>query len=271
MSILAGGAWCANAFDLRMQVDSPALVTTRLNQWFGLAPDPLGRPYLVARAHLTQAAYAAAPSSSSMRAEVQSHSATLNWGTEYVYQWRFIVPPDWVNYGPSSYAVVAQAHDVNAGGVGRRPALAAEVVDNVLHWVLSTTASPAGVTVYSAPIAAGQEIEFTLRANWADGTFVAAAAGVFDLYQGDALVYSLPGQKNTWDDGSPSEPNPPYLKAGIYQPNSGDAWWIGRQLTCFHVASIVASADETPASLRAYVDAHLSASTTVPRRVVLVS
>lgn len=260
MSVISGGTWCAGAFRNRMQIDSPALVTTALNQWMGLAPDPLGRDYLVARAHITHGAYASAPSDSSKRAECQSQSAAVVWGTEYVYHWRIVIPPDWVNYGPSSYAVIAQAHDVNAPNVGRRPALAVEVVNNVLQWVLSNTADPLGTAVFSTPITPGQELEFTLRVLWADGTKVPAAQGVFDIYMGDQLVYRRAGQKNTWDDGTPTEPSPPYIKAGIYQPNSSDLWWIGRQLTCYHVATLIATADETPQSLRALVNADLAAN-----------
>lgn len=254
MTVISGGVWCSGAFDLRMQCDSPALVTTRLNQWMQLVPDPLGRAYNVLRCYVSHGDYSAAPSDSSKRAEAQSNSTAVVWGVEYLYHWRIVIPPDWTNYGPSSYAVVMQCHDINAPGVGRRPALAAEIIDNVLHWNMSNTATPFGTSVYSRPVSAGQELEFTLRANWADGTNTAAASGVFDLYEGDTLVYSLRGQKNTWDNGVPSEPNPPYIKAGIYQPNTGDSWWTGRQLTCYHVASIVASADETPQSLREFVD-----------------
>ena len=110
MSVISGGTWCAGAFRNRMQIDSPALIVTALNQWMGLAPDPLGRDYLVARAHITHGAYASAPSDSSKRAECQSQSTAVVWGTEYVYHWRIVIPPDWVNYGPSSYAAIAQAH-----------------------------------------------------------------------------------------------------------------------------------------------------------------
>lgn len=254
MTILSGGVWCNRAFDLRMQCDSPALVTTRLNQWLQLTSNPRGFPHQVLKASISHGDYIAAPSDSSKRAEVQSLSTTLVWGTEYVYYWRIIIPEDWINYGASSYAVVMQCHDINAPGVGRRPALAAEIIDNILYWTMSNTATPFGISVYNTPISAGQELEFTLRANWADGTLVPAANGVFDLYHNDILVYSLPGQKNTWDNGAPSEPNPPYIKAGIYQPNSTDAWWLGRQLSCFHIATIVASADETPQTLRSFVD-----------------
>lgn len=266
MSILAGGVWCDGAFRNRMQSDTPIpSASTQLNQWACMAPDPLERPFNVLRTYCAQGVYAALASDGAKRAEVQAQSTVEVWGTTYVHQWRIVVPPDWVNYGASSYAVIAQCHDVNVGAVGRRPTLACEVINNVAHWNMSNTANAAGVNVYSKPISAGQELEFTLIVRWADGTNDAAANGRFDLYDGDALVYSLTGAKNTWDGNAVSEPNPPYIKAGIYQPNTGDAWWAGRQLAMCHVATIVASAEETPASLRAWVNDRLAANSNAPR------
>ena len=267
MSILAGGVWCDRAFDNRMQADDPSLSTYSLSPWLRLVPDPLGRPYNVLKAWISQGDYAAAPSGSSKRAEAQIQASASAWGTTYVHHWRIVVPRDWVNYGASSYAVVAQCHDVNAASVNRRPTLAAEIIDNVLYWSMSNTGSPAGVSVYSRPITAGQELEFTLRVRWADGTNDAAANGLFELYDGDTLAYRLAGQKNTWDGTAITEPQPPYLKAGIYQPNTGDSWWTGRQLTMYHVASLMASGDETPASLRAWINAKLAANPNTPRAV----
>ncbi len=265
MSVLAGGVWCDGAFDRRMQCDSPAGTAYLLSPWLRLVPDPLGRPYNVLRAWISQGNYAASPSDSTKRAEAQVQSAVCPWGVTYVHHWRMVVPPDLVNYGASSYAVVAQCHDVNVAGVGRRPSLAVEVINNVLFWNFSNTANSAGVNVYSRPIAAGQELEFTLRVRWADGTNEAAANGLVQIYDGDTLVYSASGAKNTWDGNATTEPNPPYLKAGIYQPHTGDSWWPGRQLAMFHIASLTATADETPASLRAYVDARLAANSNAPR------
>jgi hypothetical protein len=248
-----------------MQSDTPVpSASTQLNQYAYLVSDPLGRPYNVLRTYCAQSVYAALGTDGAKRAECQAQSTVEVWGTTYAHQWRIVVPPDWVNYGASSYAVIAQCHDVNVAAVGRRPTLACEIVNNVAHWNMSNTANPAGVNVYSKNIAAGQELEFTLIVRWADGTNDAAANGRFDLYDGDRLVYSLTGQKNTWDGNSTTEPNPPYIKAGIYQPNTGDSWWAGRQLTMFHVATVVGTADETPASLRAWVNARLAANSNAP-------
>lgn len=267
MTIVAGGVWCDGAFANLMQSDSPVpSASTALNQYISLVPDPLGRPYNVLRAYCSHGVFAALGTDGSKRAEVQARTTSEVWGTTYVHQWRILIPPDWINYGPTSYVVIAQCHDVDAAAVGRRPTLACEVIDNVASWVMTNTGSPPGGTiVYSRPITAGEELEFTLRVRWADGTNDAAANGRFDLYDGDSLVYSLAGQKNTWDGNASTEPNPPYIKAGVYQPNTGDSWWAGRQLAVFHVATIAATSDETPASLRRYVDARLAANSNASR------
>jgi len=260
MDIIAGGVFSAGAFENQMQCDSPALVTTTLNQWIALSADPLGRDYLTLRARIAQRDYVVAPSSSSTRAELQSRSTVVSWGQPITYHWRIVFPPDWVNHGPSSYAVVGQMHDINAPGVGRRPAVAFDVIDNVLKCVMSNTASPLGVTVCDMPISAGQEVSITVHANWADGTNEPAEDGVFRVYFDGVLSYDGSGVKNTWDNGSPSEPNPPYLKCGIYQPNTGDSWWVGKSLTIYTVAAFVAAGFEDVLSCAEYVNSILSGS-----------
>lgn len=267
MTILAGGAWCDGAFASSMQSDSPTSPTTQLNQYLRLVPDPLGRPYLVLRADCFQSVYAALATSGALRAEASVQSSIEAWGATYAHHWRLIFPGDLPSLGVGQSYTVAQMHDVNAPGVGRRPTLAADVEDDVMSWVLSTTASPTGTVVYSRPIVRGMEIDFTLRARWADGTNEPDANGVFELYERDALVYQSNGTRNTWDNGTPPEPNPPYLKAGVYQPDFGEGWWAGRGLWMYHVASIVATGDETPTSLRRYVDSRLTANTSAPRAV----
>lgn len=262
INVISGGVFCAGAFENAMQADSPALTTTVLSQWLHLSPDPLGRDFMVLKSTVTQAAYASAPSDSAKRAEVQSRSTKVEWGKDYTYHWRIIIPIDWINYGASSYAVVAQMHEVNAPNVGRRPTAAFEIIDNVLHLNLSRSSIPAGDSVWSIPIIAGDEIELTVHARWADGTNESDGNGLLRVYHNGALCYSLAG-RNTWDNGTPSEPNPPYLKAGIYQPNTGDAWWVGKRLTCYHVAALVADGFETPESCRSFVDSQLKSRSAV--------
>ena len=262
MNVVAGGVFCAGAFDNSMQSDSPALTSTALSQWSHLDADPLGRDFMVLKSTITQGAYVAAPSDSAKRAEVQSRSVKVLWGQNYTYHWRIIIPTDWINYGATSYAIVAQMHDVNAPGIGRRPSAAFEIIDNILSLNLSRTAIPTGFSGWSIPIRAGDEIELTVHARWADGTNEADGNGVFRAYHNGSLCYSISG-RNTWDNGAPSEPNPPFLKAGIYQPNTGDAWWVGKRLTCYHVAAFVAGGFETPESCRAYVDGLLKSRSAV--------
>lgn len=256
MNVIAGGVFCDGAFDAALQADSPDGVSTRMSEWLSLAPDPLGRDYLVLKATITQGVYAASPGDSTRRSELQSRSTLVEWGRDYSYHWRIIIPPDWINYGQTSYAVIAQMHDINAPGIGRRPAVAFEIIDNVLCCNMSNTSNPFGVNVFSLAIAAGDEVEITCNVHWADGTNSAAVNGTIRYYVGDTLVYSAAG-KNTWDDGSPSEPNPPYLKSGIYQPNSEDSWWVGKRLTCYHVAGIVADGFISPSEFRSYVNSRL--------------
>lgn len=258
MDIKAGGVFCANGFGNKMQCDSPALVTTALNQWVSLAPDPLGRDFMVLKASVAERDYSYAPSDRSKRAELQIISTVNGWGEDQTYHWRIVIPKDWVNFGPSSYAVIAQLHDVNAPGIGRRPSVAFEIIDNVLYCNMSNTANPNGVAVCSMPVEAGMDFSITVHAHWADGINESAAAGIFRVYFNGLLRYEGNGIKNTWDNGSPSEPNPPYLKCGIYQPNSTDSWWIGRRLTSYVVAAFVVSGFIEPNACMSYVESVVS-------------
>lgn len=260
MSILAGGVWCAGAFQNSMRTDSAFNFesTTTLNQYICLSPDPLNRAYNSLRAYCAQGLYAQYGTDEAKRAEVKALSTVEKWGTTYTHYWRIVIPPDWKSYGASTYGVVAQCHDVNGAGVGRRPTLAAEIRNSTLYWVLSLTSNPAGIDLYSVPITPGMELEFTVKVKWADGTNIPASEGTLELFHNDSLVYSRYGQKNTWDGTPVTEPNPPYIKAGIYQPLTDETWWIGRQMEIWHVATIVATADETPSSLRSWVNGQLA-------------
>lgn len=260
MTILVGGVFCAGGFSNNMQCDSPQLTSTQLQQWAHLVPDPLGRNFNVLRCFITQGAYDAAPSSSALRSEIQGIAATTPWGAEYTYYWRMIVPPGWINYGPSSYCAFFQIHDVDAPNIARQPTFIGTVIDNTIYIRLAKTAVPSGAVVATLPFVAGQEIEIFVRARWADGTNDADANGKILIYIDGALMYSDIGNRNTWDNGSPPETAPPFLKCGIYQPNHGDSWWAGKQLTVYHVAAIVGDAHETLATMQAYVSAALSAN-----------
>lgn len=267
MSILAGGVWCDGAFRRRMLLGSPAGVNSALNEWARLVPDPLGRPFNVLRTYISNGAYVAAPGDSTKRAEAAAASDVAQWGQAQTMQWRILVPPDMPTWDPAQSYTIAQMHDVDAALVVRRPTLHCEVRGNTLYWELSNDAAPAGRVLYGYTFSRGEELEFTLRVRWADGLHDSAGNAYVMLWHGDALVYSETGQINTWADGTgTSEPNPPFLKAGIYQPNTGAAWWAGREFWMYHVSTIVASADETTASLRTWVNDRLAANSNGPRK-----
>ena len=265
MTIIAGGVWCDGAFGRRMAIGSPAGVSTALNQWARLVPDPLGRPYNVLRCYISNGAYVASPSNDTKRAEVSAASDVAVWGQAQTMQWRIVVPPDLPTWDVAQSYTIAQMHDVDAALVARRPTLHCEVRGNTLYWEISYDAVSAGRILYSYTFSRGEQLEFTLRARWADGSHDTAGNAYLMLWHGDALVYSEAGQINTWADVGSSEPNPPFLKAGIYQPDTGASWWVGREFWAYHVASIVATADETPQSLRTYVDSRLAANSNLPR------
>lgn len=226
-----------------------------------LADDPLGRDYLVMRAYINQGVYLADPGRPRLRAEFQTRVEQLAWGDIHAYQWRMVCPLNVVNHGPDVYVIVAQCHDQNAASISRRPTFDIAYNDGKLKATLARTDSTSGIALWEQSISPGQEIEITLRVKWADGTHVQAADGLFDLYADGALVYSLYGQKNTWDSGSPEEQYPPYLKAGVYQSQNAEAAWAGKDFSWYHVGSIVSNDPaDSATSLRALIDSQLYAA-----------
>lgn len=265
MEKIAGGVWGAGAFNNNMQLDSPALTPYQMNRFLSLTDDPLGRGFAVLRTHIAQSDFAAGANElSTERAEMQSRSTVSVWGVEYTYHWRLIIPPKWINHGADSFASVAQLHDVNAPGIGRRPTFMVELIDNQLHFVLSRTDDPLGIELFALDVSPGDDISFTIQAKWADGFHVPAAEGVFRIYTDAGLVASLDGQKNTWDSGAPEEPSPPYLKAGIYQPLYSAPWWTGKQIEMYHVASAIYTTGTTHAQAVADVADELVATDAWP-------
>lgn len=257
-----GGAWCAGVFNpASWLVASPGASVTDLSTWTKLVPDPLGRNYNVLRAYINQSVYLADPGSPRLRAEVQTRVSQLNWGDTHTYQWRMICPPNVVNHGPDVYVIVLQCHDQNAVNVARRPSFDIAYHDGRLEAKLARSADPFGMDIWDRAIAPGEEIEITVRAKWADGTHVAAADGLFELYVNGDLVYQLAGEKNTWDSGTPAEDYPPFLKAGVYQSQNSEAMWAGKDFTWYHVGSIVSNEpSDTHATLRALIDAGVAAN-----------
>jgi len=260
MTILAGGVFCAGAFANVMQIDSPALVGTALNQWARLVNDPIGRPFSVLKCAVAQGNYAAAPSSSAKRAEVNETSTHPSWGVEYTYYWRFIIPPDWVNFGGTTQVVAFQIHDLDSLSIARNPPMLGLIVNNVLTIQTANDAHPSGVAVYTMSVAPSQEIEIFMRIKWADTYHVVAALGKQQITVNGSLVYSNDGQLNTYNDGV-TETTSPYLKAGMYWPNmDSDAALVGKSGNMYHVASMVGDSSETLATMQAYVAAALAAN-----------
>jgi len=234
-----------------------------------LSNDPLGRDYSVMRAYINQGVYLADPGSPRLRAEFQTRVEQLAWGDLHTYQWRMVCPLNVINHGPDVYVIVAQCHDQNAASVTRRPTFDIAYNNGRLKATLARSDATSGIALWERAISAGEEIEVTLRARWADGTHVAAANGLFELYVNGTLEYSLYGEKNTWDSGSPEEQYPPYLKAGVYQSQNAEATWAGKDFAWFHVGSVVSNdASDNATSLRALIDSQLSAASRQKRRFV---
>lgn len=268
MSLIFGGAFCAGAFTpSTMTVNSPDSAYGGSNGVLGgytqLANDPLGRPYNVLKCRINQSAYnAGAPIRTyTYRAELNSVEELCAWGTEYTYYWRFTMPLEWVSLGASADIVVAQLHEAQGDAGDHQPTFAIHLLDNVLTFRQCTTANPTGVDFYSLPVTAGQEVEIFARINWADGAqHVAAALGIYEWTVDGVLVFSDNGAKNTWDGYSGSDPDPPWMKCGVYQSAPGESWWAGKEAVCYYAAMACGSAAETLTSIRAYVDAQLAAS-----------
>lgn len=253
-----GGAWCSGFWDpLKWMISTPGGV--EFNTYFMLVPDPLGRDYNVARAYLTHRAYAV--SGSIKRSEIQTRVNMALWGEINTYQWRMIAPLELVNLGPEIYVIVLQCHDENVPGIPRRPSFDIAYNNGHLEAKLARTSDPSGLDIWQQNISPGEEIEITVRTRWADGSNVPAADGFFELYVGDTLVYSLVGEKNTHDNGDPSEEYPPYLKAGVYQSQETKPEWAGKDFSWFHVGSVLSNEGDYPAALRALIDAGLAANT----------
>lgn len=259
MTVLIGGAFAAGAFANAMQSEAAGTANTTLSQWLRLAPDHLGRPYLVLAARISQWDYYNPGGQNKYRSELAGLYTKLAWGQTYCYHWRMTVPREWYSLGASSVVIVGQMHDVNGGAVGRRPTFALEIADSTINFVFSRDSVTAGQTVYSTPVIPGQEYEFTIRVRWADGTNAPDADGLVEIFNGSTLVASFAG-RNTWAGTPVTEPNPPYIKCGVYQSGPAFAWWDGKAALMYYAACLTATGDETPSTLRRQVDAQLAAN-----------
>ena len=263
MTPIIGGVFAAGGFSNNLNSEVAGTTSPSFSQWLHLAPDPLGRPYNCLRAYISQTDYYVPGGQNKYRSEIAGKFQNLSWNQTYIYHWRMVVPRDWINLGASSYLVVFQMHDVNGGSVSRRPTFAGEIANGSLDLVFSRDSVTGGETVYSTPVTAGQEFEITIRVRWADGTNAPDSDGFVEIFDGDALVYSGSG-RNTWAGTAITEPNPPYLKCGVYQPGPGSSWWNGRAATMYFQAAFVIDGDYAPAQLRQWVDAQLRDNSNAP-------
>lgn len=263
MTPIAGGVFAAGGFANEMFSEVAGTGNTTLSQWLRLAPDPLGRAYSCLVARISQTDYYVPGGQNKYRSEAATNYQVLSWGSTYTYHWRFIVPRDWFSLGATGDVIVIQMHDVNAGAVGRQPTFAGRIEDEMLNLVFARDSVPSGETVYSTPVSAGQEFEITIQVHWADGTNEADANGFLRIYDGDALAYSLAG-RNTWDGTAITEPNPPYLKVGVYQPGPAFAWWDGKAATMFYPAALVVAGVQEPSAIRQWIDASLLSNGNLP-------
>ena len=187
--------------------------------------------------------------SGSYRAELSAPSPLAQWGKTFTAAWRIIVPPNWQTYSGEAATTVLQMHDVNVGAVSRRPSFAGEIQDGVLSLKLSHDDATGGDTLASIPVSPGQEVAVALNVRWADGTNAPLADGFAHVYFNGVLAGSRTG-RNTWAGNSTTEPNPPYMKVGVYVPSTAP-WWDGKSRTMWARGAILGDANESQTALDA--------------------
>lgn len=264
MTPIVGGVFADGAFRNGLLSEAAGTANTTLSQWLSLGRDPRGGDQLGLLARISDRDYDDYPGQSKYRSEIRGDYTRTPWGATYWHYWRMVIPPDWVNLGSGSRVIVGQVHDVNAGNVGRQPSLAIEIYQDQLQLDWSRTAVPSGEVRASVPAVAGREYEIALQIHWADGTNAPAAAGFAKTYIDGTLVDEFTGV-NTWDGTPVTEPGPPYIKCGVYQPGPDFAWWTGRAALMFYPCCMTAAGSLTLAQLRAYTDERVAA-----KRVTLV-
>jgi hypothetical protein len=224
-----------------------------LSSWLRIARDPRGGDIVGLMTRLAERDFTDFPGLNKYRSEIRGNFQLLSWNETYWYHWRFVVPPDWFNLGAGSEIIVGQMHEVNGGNVGRRPTFAWEITENRLHAVFSYDSIPGGVSVWSTEVKPGMEFDLAVRVRWADGTNAPDSQGSVEVYNGSQLVYNEVG-RNTWAGTPITEPNPPYIKCGVYQPGPAFPWWAGRASEIFHIACQVWPGDTPPAVFRRAVE-----------------
>lgn len=253
MTPIVGGVFADGAFNNGMRSEAAGTPITSLSQWLSLARDPRGGDAIGLMAQLSQKDYDDYPGLNKYRSELRGLHPLTPWGTTYWHYWRMVIPPEWVNLGTGSEFIVGQVHEVNADLVGRRPTLAVEITEDDFNIVWSRDSVPLGEVRASVPVVAGKEYEVALQIFWADDINAPASSGFARSYIDGVLVDEFTGV-NTWAGEPSAEPDPPYIKCGIYQPGPAFPWWQGKSARMFYLACMTADGSLTLEQLRDYVD-----------------
>lgn len=176
-----------------------------------------------------------------LRSELSANSALATWGKVFRAGWIVRLPPGWVNHGSEEGQVLLQMHEVNAAAVSRRPAFAGELRDGVLSVILAHDDAPDGDILTTVHMVPGRDYSIWAEVRWADGTNEPTANGYLNLYVDGALVAQRTG-RNHW---ATVDPNPPYLKCGVYVPDGASPWWAGKSRTVWHRGAVMADGGES--------------------------
>lgn len=187
--------------------------------------------------------------SGSYRAELSQPININQWGRTFHAAWNVVFPPDWEQLPEIVNSVVLQMHDVNVAAVNRPPSFAGEVTGNQLRLLCSHDGSPLGEVLGSITVAPGQEVSVWLRVRWADGTNESLANGFIETYINGSMVGRSTG-RNHW---ATVDPNPPYIKVGIYVPSTNSAW-AGKSKTMWSRGAVLADAGEPFSQLQALME-----------------
>lgn len=258
MTPIVGGVFADGAFMNGMRSEAAGTANTTLSQWLSLGRDPRGDDQIGLLSRISDRDYDDYPGQSKYRSELRGEHTLTPWGVPYWHYWRMVIPPDWVNLGTGSEVIVGQVHDVNSGSVGRRPTLAIAITEDEFNVVWSRDSVTGGEVRATTGATAGREYEVAIQVYWADGTNAAAADGFARTYIDGVLVDEFTGV-NTWAGTEVTEPNPPYIKCGVYQPGPDFAWWTGKAALMFHQCCMTADGSLTLQQLRDYADGRLEA------------
>lgn len=239
MSILVGGNFASGAAVPGFTVQSSS---SSMGSRIRLAKMDDGTIGLASTLH--HADYAA---TGQLRSELSANPALATWGKVFRAGWIVRLPPGWVNHGSEQGQVVLQMHEINAAAVSRRPAFAGEIRDSEMEIILAHDDATGGDVLATVHMTPGRDYSIWAEVRWADGTNEPTANGYIDLYVDGALVAQRTG-RNHW---ATVDPNPPYLKCGMYVPVGTDPWWQGKSRTVWHRGAVMADGGESFDSLHA--------------------